>query len=715
MKQCNIFDYCIVDSFAGGGGASTGIEMATGHPVDIAINHNEAAIMMHKRNHPFTEHYREDIWKVDPIKAVRGRHVRLAWFSPDCKHFSRAKGKALLDKKIRGLAWAVLKWAHDVKPDVIMLENVPEFVTWGPVRKGRPVKKKAGETYQRWLKQLKDLGYEVETSEECAADFGAPTIRTRFHLIARCDGRPIVWPKRTHAPRNSEEVKSGKCLPWRAAAEVINFDLPCPSIFDTKQQIKEKYNLKVLRPLKPNTLQRIARGLDKFVIKSAEPFIIPRGYGEKAGQAPRVHDINEPLPTMVGTSKHYVCDPFMTPYSIEVNHSGGERAYNLKGPLNTITAKHSLGIVDPVLAPFHMHNHQNAAGTDMRDPINTITSTGSQMLLEPKLAPYILQHKFKNGAQDPKAPLSTITAVGAHELVTPTISPYIMSNNSNNVPHGVDEPIPTITTGDRNYLTTAHLIQYHSEQSAKEVRGQTLDKPINTLDAANRYGLSTAYLVQYFSGAGHYHSLDNPMNTLTSMDREGLTSVFLSKFFTGVDGAKIQEPLPTVTAVDHNALTAVHLAHFKGKDKGQHPLDPMMTITSKDALAEIRTMLVKYDGKTNLHHWGEVRELLNEYCGYSIKDDEILLINILGIWWFISDIGLRMLIPREQYDAMGFPHDYIIDKDAYGNPITRTDQVARCGNAVCPQVAEALVRANLPELCPAKIKDMDELFKVMTS
>ena len=597
MKQCNIFDYCIVDSFAGGGGASTGIEMATGHPVDIAINHSESAIMMHKRNHPFTEHYREDIWKVDPIKAVRGRHVRLAWFSPDCKHFSRAKGKALIDKKIRGLAWVVLKWAHDVKPDVIMLENVPEFVTWGPVRKGRPVKKKAGETYQKWLKQLKDLGYEVDSREECAADFGAPTIRTRFHLIARCDGRPIVWPDRTHAPRNSEEVKSGKYLPWRSAAEVINFELPCPSIFDTKQQIKEKYNLKVLRPLKPNTLQRIARGLDKFVIKSAEPFIIPRGYGEKAGQAP----------------------------------------------------------------------------------------------------------------------LTTITAVGSHELVTPIISPYIMSNNSNNVPHGADEPVPTITTGDRNYLTTAHLIQYHSEQSAKEVRGQSLDKPINTLDAANRYGLSTAYLVQYFSGAGHYHSLDNPMNTLTSMDREGLTSVFLSKFFTGVDGAKIQEPLPTVTAVDHNALTAVHLAHFKGKDKGQHLLDPMMTITSKDALAEVRTMLVKYDSKTNLHHWGEVRELLNTYCDYNIKDDEILLLNILGIWWFISDIGLRMLIPREQYDAMGFPHDYIIDKDAYGNPITRTDQVARCGNAVCPQVAEALTRANLPELCPQKIKDMDELFKVMTS
>lgn len=603
FKQIGMLDYCIVDSFAGGGGASTGIEMATGHPVDIAINHNEAAIMMHRRNHPYTEHYIEDIWKVDPKDAVRGRHVRLAWFSPDCKHFSRAKGAALVDKKIRGLAWVVLKWAHDVKPDVIMLENVPEFVTWGPVRKGKPIKSREGETYNKWLSQLKDLGYEVETRKLCAADYGAPTIRTRFHLIARRDGRPIVFPKRTHAPRDSEEVKSGKYLPWRAAAEVIDFDIPCPSIFDSKEEIKEKYGLKAQRPLKSNTLQRIARGLDKFVIKNAEPFIVPRGYGEKQGQAPRVHDINDPLPTQVGTSKHYVCD-----------------------------------------------------------------------------------------AQ---------------------IVPYIMSNNSNNAPHGMGEPLPTGTTGNRNYICAPHLIQYHSEQSAKEVRGQSLDKPINTLDGSNRYGLSMPYLTKYFSGDGHYHSIGDPLSTLTTKDREGLSTAFLSKFFTGVDGAKLENPLPTVTAVDHNSLSVAHLAHFKGKDKGQHLLDPLMTITSKDALAEVRTMLVKYDGKQDLHRWGEVRELLNAYCGYDIKDDEVLLINIIGIWWFISDIGLRMLIPREQYDGMGFPHDYIIDKDVEGNPITRADQVARCGNAVCPAVAEALVRANLPECCTLKVGSMQDLHDIM--
>ncbi len=635
MYQCSIFDDCFVDSFAGGGGASTGIEMATGHPVDIAINHNEAAIMMHRRNHPFTEHYIEDVWQVDPKTAVRGRHVRLAWFSPDCKHFSRAKGAALVDKKIRGLAWVVLKWAANVRPDVIMLENVPEFVTWGPVRKGKPIKSKAGQTYQKWLSQLEALGYKVETSKICAADLGAPTIRTRFLLVARCDGRPIVFPERTHAPRGSIEVRQGKLKPWRSAAEIIDFSLPCPSIFASKAEIKEQYGVNAMRPLKENTLRRIARGLDKFVINSAEPFIV------------------------------------------ECNHCGNGHVQPIKTPVNTVTAKYSAGICDPLLTPFHMHNHSNASGTDMNAPVNTVTGVGAQMVIEP------------------------------------VATPYVVCNNAGNAPHCIDEPVPTVTTGGRNILAAPTLIQYHTEQSAKEVRGQKLDEPIQTVDAANRYGVSAAWLTQYFSGDGHYHSVEKPLATITTMEREGVTSAFLSKFFTGVDGAEISEPTPTVTAVDHNSLILSHLAHFKGKDKGQHPAEPLMTITSKEAFADMRTTVVKWDGQTELGYWHEVRKMLNMYCGYNIADDEILLLNIRGCWYFISDIGLRMLTPRELYDAMGFPHDYIIDRDVEGKPITRADQVARCGNAVCPAVAEALVRANLPECCKVHIEDMDQLHQVM--
>lgn len=634
MYQYGFFDECFVDSFAGGGGASTGIEMATGHPVDVAINHNEAAIMMHRRNHPFTEHYIEDIWQVDPKTAVRGRHVRLAWFSPDCKHFSRAKGAALVDKKIRGLAWVVLKWAAEVRPDVIMLENVPEFVTWGPVRKGKPIKSKAGQTYKKWLSQLEALGYKVETKKICAADHGAPTIRTRFHLIARCDGRPIVFPERSHAPRDSDEVKEGKLKAWRSAAEIIDFSLPCPSIFASKAEIKEQYGVNAMRPLKENTLRRIARGLEKFVIKSAEPFI--------------------------------------------VQHKFNNSAQDVKNPLSTITAVCAHELLEPIVTPFHMHNHSNASGTDMNAPVNTVTGVGAQMVVEP------------------------------------VATPYIVCNNAGNAPHDINEPVPTVTTGGRNILAAPTLIQYHTEQSAKEVRGQKLDEPIQTVDAANRYGVSAAWLTQYFGGEGHYHSTEKPLATITTMEREGVTSAFLSKFFTGVDGAELNEPTPTVTAVDHNSIVLSHLAHFKGKDKGQHPAEPLMTITSKEAFADMRTTVVKWDGQTELGYWNEVRKMLNAYCGYNIADDEILLLNIRGCWYFISDIGLRMLTPRELYDAMGFPHDYIIDKDVDGKPITRADQVARCGNAVCPAVAEALVRANLPECCKVRIEDMEQLHQIMT-
>jgi DNA (cytosine-5)-methyltransferase 1 len=567
--QYGIFDECFVDSFAGGGGASTGIELATGHPVDVAINHDEAAIMMHRRNHPYTEHYREDIWQVDPVDAVRGRHVRLAWFSPDCKHFSRAKGAALVDKKIRGLAWVVLKWAAKVRPDVIFLENVPEFVTWGPVRKGKPVKSKSGQTYRKWLAQLEALGYTVESRKICAADLGAPTIRTRFHLIARCDGKPIVWPERTHAPRDSEEVKSGKLLPWKSAAEIIDFSLPCPSIFASKKEIKDQYGVNAMRPLKENTLRRIARGLDKFVIKSGEPFIVPVGYGENKGQKPRIHDMKEPLSTVVSSTKQYVCDPLMTP--------------------------------------------------------------------------------------------------------------YVICNNAGNAPHGMDDPVPTVTTGGRNILSAAYLSEYYG--NARE--GIDLRDPAQTVTAKDRECLNAAWLTQYFSGEGHYHSVDEPLATITTMEREG--------------------------------VTLAHLAHFKGKDKGQHLNDPMMTVTARDGqFADVRTTVVKWDGQTDLGYWDEVRKMLNSYCGYSIAEDEILLLNIRGCWYFISDIGLRMLTPRELYDAMGFPHDYIIDRDINGNPISRADQVARCGNAVCPAVAEALVRANLPECCKNRIADMQELHRVMT-
>ena len=294
-----------VDNFAGGGGASTGIEIGLGVTVAAAINHDPAAILMHKTNHPYTEHYQASVWDIDPREVCRGRPVAGAWFSPDCKHFSKAKGAALVNREIRGLAWITLRWAALVRPRVIMLENVEEFQTWGPVRKGKPVKKLAGTTFRKFISQLRDLGYAVEYRELVAADLGAPTTRKRFVLIARCDGRPIVWPERTHAPRDSEEVRGSKLKPWRSAAEIIDWSLPCPSIFESKAEILEKYGLKAVRPLADNTMRRIIRGVDKFTIRSGEPFIVQQKFQNAA------QDIGKPLTTVTAVGAHELCKPML--------------------------------------------------------------------------------------------------------------------------------------------------------------------------------------------------------------------------------------------------------------------------------------------------------------------------------------------------------------------------------------------------------------------
>lgn len=596
----------IVDNFAGGGGASSGIELALGRIVNAAINHDPAAILMHKTNHPYTEHFQVSVWDINPREVCRGRPVALAWFSPDCKHFSKAKGAALVDKHIRGLAWITLRWAGTVRPRVIILENVEEFQTWGPVRKGKPVKKKAGHTFQKFIAQLRDLGYEVEWRELVAADYGAPTTRKRFVLIARCDGRPICWPEPTHAPRDSDAVKSGKLLPWRSAAEIIDWSLPCPSIFDTKAEIKEKYGLSAVRPLASNTMRRIIRGVDKFTIKSGEPFIVPSGYGEREGQAPRVHDVNEPLPTAVGKGKHAVCDP--------------------------------------LLAPLTVTNTSNSVGAPAGDPVHTVTTAGNQMLVTPSLVQ--VNHSGGDRSQS------------------------------------VSEPMPTVTAKHGYGISAASLIQYHTEQS-ENVRASGLGSPINTVDASNRYGLTCANLVEYYTGGRPLDARD-PMHTVTSHDREALVAAHVVKFKRDEVGTSPMEPVPTQTSSGVFAVCKVHLCKIRPEDNG------------------------------NLHHWPEIRTLLNRYCGYHLAEDEILLLEIGMQLYYIADIGLRMLSPRELYNAMGFPPDYIIDRDYLGRPYPKNEQVARCGNAVCPPMAAAVVRANFPEYAVhPRIETMAQLMEAV--
>lgn len=591
--QTDIFHEIIVDNFAGGGGASTGIELACGIPVTVAVNHDPDAILMHQTNHPFTEHYQASVWDIDPRTVCRGRPVGLAWFSPDCKHFSKAKGGKPVDKKIRGLAWIALRWAGMVRPRVIMLENVEEFQTWGPVRRGKPIKEKAGQTFRKFISQLEGLGYEVQWRELVAADYGAPTIRKRFFLIARCDGRPIVWPEPTHAPRDSEEVRSGRKLPWRSAAEIIDWSLPCPSIFDAKEQIKELYGLNAQRPLHPNTLRRVARGLDKFVLKSGEPFLV------------------------------------------QVNHTGENfRGQSFAEPMPTITGKHGYGVTRPVLCPWTVTNTTNSVGEPADAPIHTVTTAGNQIMVAPA------------------------------------------------------------------------LIQYHTEQT-EAVGGQEITRPICTVDAANRYGLMAPVLVKYYSG-DHAQDAGDPLHTVTTRDREWLCVANLTKFYGGVVGASVGAPVPTVTAVDHNALQLANVVKFKGDNLGQRPEEPLQTVTAGAVHhGVIYTTIYRAAPGEDFRRWTQVRELLNTYCGYHLAEDEVILLWISGVAYFIGDIGLRMLTPRELYAANGFPPDYIIDRDYLGNAYGKSKQVARCGNAVPPPFATALVRANLPEWCGEEIHTME--------
>ena len=585
----------IVDNFAGGGGASTGIEIATGRLVALAVNHDPAAILMHKTNHPYTEHFQASVWDIDPVAVCRGRRVGLAWFSPDCKHFSKAKGAALVDRKIRGLAWITLRWAAKVRPRVIILENVEEFQTWGPVRKGKPVKKLAGTTFRKFIDQLTELGYTVEYRELIAADYGAPTSRKRFYMIARCDGKPIVWPKPTHSKTGADGLPK-----WRSAAEIIDWSLPCPSVFATKAEIMERYGLKAVRPLAKNTRRRIIRGVDKFTIRSGKPFIVPTGYGERKGQAPRVHDIDAPVPTVVSTGKENLCKP--------------------------------------LLAPVTVTNTSNSVGATVGEPVHTVTTAGNQMLVTPFLA----ECNHSGGGH--------IAPVGdAHK---------------------------TITAKHTGGIVAPALIQYHTEQT-EHVRATGLGAPINTVDASNRYGLTCANLVEYYTG-GRPLDVDAPMHTVTSHDRE--------------------------------AVVAAHVVKFKGDNLGHGTKEPMQTVTtSAGEFAVCKAHLAKMHSGDDLGYWPEIRALLNEFCGYTLSEDDVLLLEISGGLYYIADIGLRMLSPRELYNAMGFPPDYIIDRDYEGHEYKKSAQVARCGNAVCPPVASALVRANLPEWCGVTITTMAQL------
>ena len=615
----------IVDNFAGGGGASTGIELATGRSVDIAINHDVNAVAMHTTNHPDTLHYCESVFDVNPLVATAGRPVGLAWFSPDCRHFSKAKGSKPVEKEIRGLAWIVIRWALAVRPRVMMLENVEEFKTWGPLIAAddgglRPDPARAGETFEAFCGMLSGgipaghpalvecceflgiaaggelaqqlvagLGYAVGHRELRACDFGAPTIRKRFFMVMRCDGMSVTWPEPTHGDPKTPAVQGGKLAPWRTAAECIDWSIPAPSIFDRKKSLAE------------NTLKRIARGIQRFVIDSPTPFIVKCNH--------------------TSTKTNYDCF----------------RGQALGEPLQTVTKSPGYAVAVPHLTKFRT----GATGQPVTEPVPTVTAGTSAR------------------------PGGNGHALG---VVEAALTPFLAGNGG-------------------------------SEYQAKP---RPLNKPAHTIMKQSRACLVAPVIARQF-GASIGHRADAPSGAITAGGggKSQLVTANLIKHYGGNytgPGVSLDEPAHSVTTVDHHAVVASHLVMLRGTCRDGRVVDapaPGLTAGGQH-VGEVKTTLAA-DGYDE-HRAQQTLAFLREYCG----EDCDGLVTVDGITYRIVDIGMRMLQPHELYRAQGFPEWYIIDQDYTGKKYPKDKQVARCGNAVPPPFAEALVRANLPEMCHRK-------------
>jgi len=599
----------VVDLFAGGGGASVGIEAALGRPVDLAVNHSATALAVHAANHPRTVHLTADIYEVDPVKATGGRPVDLLWASPDCTHFSIAKGNVPRSQKIRTLAWTVVKWARAVAPRVICLENVQEFRGWGPLSKdGRPDKARMGETFARWKRALERLGYVVDHRILDASLYGAPTRRRRLFLVARRDGLPITWPKATHGPG---------LLPIRAASECIDWSLPCPSIFERS------------RPLAEKTLWRIAQGIRRFVLENPRPFIVRYQGQRREGELGRVEDLEDALPTQ--------------------------------------TTENRFGLVVPSVVKFR----HDSTGSAVDEPMPTVTAGGKERPARPAtgnplglVAPSLVKvnhGKAEARGEDAAAPLSTVTATQrGHALVAPTLMQTGYGEREGQAARSLDlfEPLGTVVAGGQKHaLVEAFLAKHYGG-----VVGQELTEPASTITATDHHALVTAALVEPGQRHGRGDaSAESPLSTVMAKDRHALAAVALAKF-RGTHESQpaslpVTEPLPTTSAGGiHVAEVRAFLTAYYGEDatSGQTLFGPARTITAKHRLG---------------------------------------LVTVEGTEYQIVDIGMRMLEPHELLRAQfgRFAETYDLTEAK-----TKSAKVRLIGNSVCPEVAEALVLANLP-------------------
>lgn len=514
----------IVDNFAGGGGASCGIEMALGRHVDIAVNHDPEAVAMHAMNHPQTDHHCESVWDVDPVALARGRPVGLAWFSPDCKHFSKAKGGKPRDKKIRGLAWVAMRWAALVRPRVIILENVEEFRTWGPVLDdGTPCPKRKGDTFRSFVRQLNEKGYAVEWCELRACDYGAPTIRKRLFLIARCDGKPIVWPEPTHGAPGSAAVKEKQQKPWRTAAECIDWSIPCPSIFERK------------KPLAVATMRRIARGIRRYVVEAANPFIVKVNHGSDLF---RGQPLNEPLQTI--TSKHGY--GAVSPVITECANASSPRSWSADEPLRTQCAEvkgghFALASATLVQTGYGERPGQASRAPGLDKPLGTVVAGGAKHAL---VSAFLAKHYGGNyegpgvGLNDPA---STVTTTDHHALVSAQLV-GCGGRAGQSRPRDVSEPAQTLTAKADTCIVTSNIVKFRGECT-----GSATDEPVHTVSAQGTHiGEVRAFLQKYYGNEKDGVDLREPMHTIPCTDRFGLVIVKGVRYYIADIGMRMLEP-----------------------------------------------------------------------------------------------------------------------------------------------------------------------------
>ncbi|MCG3783290.1 DNA cytosine methyltransferase [Delftia acidovorans] len=647
----------IIDNFAGGGGTSTGLEAAFGRPVDIAINHDPEALAMHAANHPHTLHLCESVWDVNPIQVTGNQPVALVWLSPDCKHFSKAKGGTPVSKHIRGLAWVGMRWVAMCKPRVLMLENVEEFQTWGPILVGpdgqaRPDPARRGKTFQSFVRQLKAHGYQVDWRELRASDHGAPTIRKRLFLVARRDGLPIVWPEQTHAEPTDRRVIAGKLAAHRTAAECIDFDLHAESVFGRR------------RPLVNNTMRRVAKGLWKHVLTSPNRFIV----GAQA------------------------------PYLNEHANASNQRTMPADAPLRTICAQVKGGhfsVVAPTLAPLRGTSEQHLVGHAVDAPLSTVAASGTHhALVGANLVTigYGEREGQQPRTQDIEAPLGTVVAGGIKSAVAMA---HITKFNTGAIGCSMDSPLPTVTaggtpkrpsTGIQMGIVSAHLthLTHHGERSGNDLR-----EPLRTVTGAHRgeQAMVAACLEQANGG-----------------------------FYDG-DGRAVDDPMSTITSsgTQQRLITAYMVKYYSEGGQDSACSEPMHTVPTKARMGLVQTCQVPA-ATLAPEHAERARlcaELLHKHLPEHFPDPaDLVLMWHGGQWWVLVDITLRMLKPRELFRAQGFPRDYHFERvpdpallfrggkqaaDPRDVPLidlSTTAQVRMCGNSVCPPLAEALARAN---------------------